>query len=421
MHNDLYKALLIQVRIDIISRLSWIFQHWRITMRLPASCLGLLSVIMVSIIGCTTATHVASSRQVSMEAAIKTNQTQQTRRRDQEGLVTAIVKDCSAIAEFTPRWNVYWIRLALLLEPGKSDGKTICELEETYRASDKGVYAVRLEGIAESCPVPVGAIESGLEISIEIHSSVNNGVIAETNKIIRPKVYNIQGQQQFWFSPADELEPLNIEMEAGTQYIVHTRLALSASTESRLINTPMSIDGEFRLILESVDKVKKREELAITLAQELIGLWVKEDSSLARNPKLHDAANSLTRLFLGECIRYVDIHVPKHIRSACFEHARIVREWYEVRMSLDPNLARWFRMTTVRRNTPFLWQSSNMVTPNVSDPPDRWMDDGTGIVLEPKPAGAGNFYGRYVTAKEFYMGIRPKIQKTAQAPSLNSK
>ena len=110
----------------------------------------------------------------------------------------------------------------------------------------------------------------------------------------------------------------------------------------------------------------------------------------------------------------------KHIRFACFEHARIVREWYEIRMGLDPNLARWFRMTTVRRNTPFLWQSSNMVTPNVSEPPDRWMDDGTGIVLEPKPAGASKFYGRYVTAKEFYMGIRPKIQETAQAPLLNS-
>ena len=157
------------------------------------------------------------------------------------------------------------------------------------------------------------------------------------------------------------------------------------------------------------------------MAQELIGLWTREDSNLAKDPQLYDTAHSLARLFLVEGIRYVDINVPKHIRFACFEHARIVREWFEVRISLDPNMARWFRMTTVRRNTPFLWQSSNLITPNVSDPPDRWLDDGTGIVLEPKPAGAGDFYGRYITAKEFYVGIRPKIQKTAQAPTLNTK
>ncbi len=391
-------------------------------MHLPAVRMGLLSIVVVSIIGCATATHIASSRQVSMVTAIKSNQVQQTRRLDQEGLVTAIVKDSSAIAEFASRWDVYWIHLALLLESGKSASKTVCELEETYRASDKDVYAIHLEGVAESGPIPVDAIESGLEISIEVRSSVNNSVVGQMNKIIRPKTYNnIDGQQRIWLSPADELEPLTIEMEAGTRYLVHTRLALSASTELQPINTPISIDGEFRLILEPIDKVKRREKLTGSLAQELAELWTREDSSLVKNPLLHDAAHSLARLFLGEGIRYVDIHAPQHIRFACFEHARIVREWYEVRMSLDPNLARWFRMTTVRRNTPFLWQSSNLVTPNVSDPPDKWMYDGTGIVLESKPAGAGDFCGRYITAKEFYVGSRPKIQKTAAVPSLNSK
>ncbi len=390
-------------------------------MRLSAASMGLLSVFVLSIIGCATATHIASSRQISMITIIKNNQVQQTRRLHQEGLVAANIQDSSAIAEFVPRWNLYWIRLALQFEPGKSDGRTVCDLKETYRAGDKGIYVLHLEGVAESGPIPVEAIKSVLEISIEVRSSVNNSVVGQMNRTISPKVFNIDGQQRIWLSPADELEPLTIEMEEGTRYLVHTRLALSANTELRHIKTPFSIDGEFRLILEPIDKVKRREGLTGSLAEELIGLWTGEDSSLAKDPQLHDAAYSLAKLFLSECIRYVDIHVPEHIRFACFEHARIVREWYEARMSLDPNLARWFRMTTVRRNTPFLWQSSNMITPNVSDPPGRWMDDGTGIVLEPKPAGAGNFYGRYVTAKEFYLGIRPKIQETAQAPLLNSK
>ncbi len=390
-------------------------------MRLHVACMGLLSVIVVSIIGCAAATHVVSSRQVSMVAAINNNQTQQTRRLNREGIVTATVEDGSAIVEFAPRRNSSWIRLALLLGPGKSDGKTVCELEETYRAGDRGVYAVYLEGVAESGPIPVDAIESGLEISIQAHSKANNSVVGHMKKIIRPKVYSKEGQQRFWLSLADEQEPLVIEMEAGAQYLVHTRLALSAGTESQLNNTPISVEGEFRLIIEPIDKVKTREALAGSLARELIGLWSGENSSLARDPQLHDAAHSLARLFLGEGVRYVDFHVPEHIRFACFEHARIVREWYEVRMSLDPNLARWFRMTTVRRNTPFLWQSSNLVTPNVSDPPDKWMDDGTGIVLEPKPAGAGNFYGRYISAREFYVGLRPKIQKTAQIPLFSPK
>ncbi len=391
-------------------------------MRLSVASMGLLSAVLVSMVGCATATHVARSRQVSMVTAITNNQAQQTRRLNQEGLVTAIVKDSSAIAEFVPRWNLYWIRLGLQFEPGKSDGRAVCELRETYCAGDKGVYAAHLEGVAESGSMPVGVTESGLEVSIEVRSSENNRVVGQLNKSIRPKVYyNVDGQQRIWLSPADELEPLAIEMEAGVQYLVHTRLALSASTELQSINIPISINGEFRLILEPIDKVKRREELAGSLARELIGLWAREDSNLAKDPQLHNAAHSLSKLFLKECVRYVDIHVPKHLRFACFEHARIVREWYEARMGLDPNLARWFRMTTVRRNTPLFWQSSNMVTPNVGDLPDRWMDDGTGIVLEPKPAGAGDFYGRYVTAKEFYMGLRPKIQETAQAPLLDSK
>ena len=74
-------------------------------------------------------------------------------------------------------------------------------------------------------------------------------------------------------------------------------------------------------------------------------------------------------------------------------------------------------MTTVRRNTPFLWQSSNMITPNVSALPGRWLDDGTGIVVEARDAGISNFYGRYITAKEFcMMELRPKIQQTAKGP-----
>jgi hypothetical protein len=60
------------------------------------------------------------------------------------------------------------------------------------------------------------------------------------------------------------------------------------------------------------------------------------------------------------------------------------------------------------------------MTPNVSALPDRWLDDGTGIVVEARDAGISNFYGRYISAKEFYkMGLRPKIQQTARIPSLN--
>lgn len=390
-------------------------------MRLHSVCMGLLSLIMPLIIGCVTAAHIADSRQVSMVALIKSNHLQQTRRLDQEGYVTAIIKDSSAIAEFAPRRNLYWIRLALQLESGKSDGRALCELKETYLAGNKGMYAVYLEGVAESGPIPDDTVKSGLEISIEVRSIINNNVVGQTNKVIRPKVYDIEGQKYFWMSPDNEPELITIEMEAGVQYLVNTRLELSASTESPPCNTQISIDGDFRLILEPIDKIKERKEIAGSLARQLVELWVNEDSSLARDHILHDVANTFARLFLSECISYVDINVPEHIRYACFEHARIVREWYEVRMRLDPNLARWFRMTTVRRNTPFLWQSSNMVTPNVSDPPDRWLDDGTGIVLEPKPSGDGGFYGRYITAREFYMGLRPEIQQTAQSTTLNFK
>jgi hypothetical protein len=307
--------------------------------------------------------------------------------------------------------------LALLLETGKSEGKAVCELEETYRTHDKGIYAVRLDGVVESGRIPVDTIESGLEISIEVRSSVNNVVVEQMHKTIRAKEFTIDGHQQLWISPTEELNPLTIEMEAGVQYLVQARLVLSARSKSRSGNTPMSIEGEFRLILEPLEQVQIREERAKSLARKLIELWAREDAKLAEYPQLQDAANTLSRLFLGEAVRYVDIHVPEYHRLACFEHARIVREWYEIRMRLNPNLARWFRMTTVRRNTPFFWQSSNLITPNVSALPDRWLDDGTGILVEAKDAGISNFYGRYITAKEFcIMGLRPKIQQTARIP-----
>ena len=242
-------------------------------------------------------------------------------------------------------------------------------------------------------------------------------LLGQMHKTIQSREFTTEGHHQLWMSPAEEPKPLTIEMEAGVQYLVQTRLALSARSESRSGNTPISIEGEFRLILEPLEQVQIREERAKSLAHKLIELWSREDAKLAENPQLQDTANTLSRLFLGEAVRYVDIHAPPHNRLACFEHARIVREWYEIRMRLNYNLARWFRMTTVRRNTPFFWQSSNLITPNVSTLPDRWLDDGTGIVVEVKDAGISNFYGRYITANEFcIMGLRPKIQQTARIP-----
>ncbi len=391
-------------------------------MRSPVVYVGLLSVVVISIVGCATVTNIASSRQVKMVATIKSNQVQQTRRLNQEGLVTANARRGSALAEFSPKWDLYRIRLALLLETGKSEGEAVCELEETYRANDKGFYAIRLDGVVESGQIPVNTIKSELEISIEVRSSINSDVVGQMHKTIRAREFTIDEHQQLWISPAEELKPLTIEMEAGVRYIVQTRLVLSARSESSPGNTPMSMEGEFRLILEPLEQVQIREEHAKSLARKLVEIWAREDAKLAEDPQLQNAAHTFSRLFLGEAVRYVDIHVPEHNRLACFEHARIVREWYEIRVRLNLNLARWFRMTTVRRNTPFRWQSSNLITPNVSALPDRWLDDGTGIVVEAKDAGISIFYGRYLSAKEFYgKGLRPKMQQTARMPSLNSE
>ena len=437
-------------------------------MRSLTACVGLLSVVAVSIIGCTTGAYIAGSRKVNMVAAIESNGVQQTLRLTQEGLVTAIAGQGRALAEFAPKWDLYRMRMALLLEPGKSEGETVCELEETYRVVDDGIYAVRLEGVVESGLFPVDTIESGLEVSIEVRSSIDNSVVGQMHKKVRPRVFTVDGPQRFWLSPVEELDPLTIEiktgikyrvrsrvdnsvvgqmhkkirprvftvddpqrfwlspveeldpltieMKAGINYLVYTRIALFARSESWSGNTPMSIDGEFQLIVEPIDRLQTREEHTKSLALKLIELWTVEDAKLAEDPQLKDAAYSLAELFLGEAARYVDIHIPQHNRFACFEHARIVREWYETRMRLDPNLARWFCMTTIRRNTLFLWQSSNLITPNVSDPPDRWLDDGTGIVLELKYGVAGNFYGRYISAKEFCSMGFPEIQQVAQTP-----
>ncbi len=386
-------------------------------MRSTTMYMGLLSIIVLSIIGCSTVTYVSGSRDVKMAATVKSNHVQQTRRLNQEGIVTANAGEGQALAEFSQKWDSYWTHLALLLEPGKSEGNTVCELEETYRIRDTGIYAIRLDGVVESGPISINTTKSNLEITIEVRSSKDNSVAGQMHKIIRSREFMIDGNQKLWISPSEELKPLTIEMEADVQYLVQTRLVLSAQSESASDNTPISIEGSFRLFLEPIEQVQIRKEQAKSLTQKLMELCAREDAKLTEDPQLQDAANTFSRLFLGEAVMYVDIHAPAHNRLACFEHARIVREWYEIRMRLNPNLARWFRMTTVRRNTPFFWQSSNLITPNVSALPDRWLDDGTGILVEAKDAGISNFYGRYITAKEFcIMGLRPKIQQTARIP-----
>jgi hypothetical protein len=151
-------------------------------------------------------------------------------------------------------------------------------------------------------------------------------------------------------------------------------------------------------------------------------MWVQENPRTRKNREMKNAADSLAKLFLEEAVAYVNIHVPPDKRQACYEHARIVREWYEAKMRLDPNMAKWFRMTTVRRNTFLLWQSSNLVTPNVKMPPDKWLENGVGVVLEPKIGATDEFYGDFLTAKEFSKGgMLPQLQKTAQTPLENRR
>lgn len=208
-----------------------------------------------------------------------------------------------------------------------------------------------------------------------------------------------------------------VEMDSDDRYFVNVRLVLSAQNGPQTGDEPTLVNGDFFVVVDSPDQVKIREERAKSLEHKLIAMWMRENMKVAKDPQLLDAARSFARLFLGEAVRYVDIKVPSDNRLACYEHARIVREWYEARMRLNPNLARWFRMTTVRRNTFFFWQSSNLVTPNSDKPPDKWLNDGTGIVLEPKLDSTGDFYGRNITAEEFCIwGIRPKLQHEAQAP-----
>jgi len=386
----------------------------------------LLPVIAASIIGCNTLIHTthptAYKRQVTLNSAVKSGWARHNQQRTQEGHAVAKAKQSSASAGFTPRWELYRINVSVLLEPGECEGKAVCELKETYRRGMHGTHTIRLEGVAETGPIPLDTIEVAMEIIMEVYSSANNQRVAHVHKTIHPGISKVDGQCRLWLSPADQLEPLKIEMESHNQYLVHTRLTLTAKNISKVNYTKVSVDGEFRLIVENQDQTYARGERTKSLAHKLIELWANERPESAEDSRLQDAANSLARLYQDEAAGYVDIHAPRDNRRVCHEHARTIREWYEVRMTLDPNLARWFRMTTIRRVTPLLWQSSNLITPNVNKLPKKWLDDETGIVLEPRVDTTGGFYGRYITAGQFrLMGTYPRIQKTAQSPSLSNK
>jgi hypothetical protein len=389
-------------------------------MRLPMECIGLLLVIVVSSNGCATVTCTTSSRQITLETKVESKWERQFQYLDQEGIVTARARESWAQAEFNPSRDLCRTRLAVLLEPGKCEGEAIWELNETFRTRKDGVYALRLDGVVESRPMPVGTIESDLEVYIEVRSLKEDSIVGQVHRTIYPKVIMLDGYHKFWLSPSEELTPLMVEMESDDRYLVNVRLVLSVRNSPQTGDKPTLVNGEFVMVVDSPDQVKIREERIKSLEHKLIAMWMRENTKVANDPQLLEAARSFARLFLGEAVRYVDIKVPSYNKLACYEHARIVREWYEARMRLDPGLAKWFRMTTVRRNTFFFWQSSNLVTPNVDKPPDKWLDDGTGIVLEPKLADTGDFYGRSITAEEFCMwGIRPVLQQDAQTPLQN--
>ena len=59
------------------------------TKRSTTKYMVLLSVIVLSIVGCSTVTYVSGSREVKMVATVKSNPVQQTQSLDQEGLITA--------------------------------------------------------------------------------------------------------------------------------------------------------------------------------------------------------------------------------------------------------------------------------------------------------------------------------------------
>ncbi len=384
-------------------------------MRFFTICAGLL-LNVVLMVGCTTITSIPSSQQVTLVAAVESHGELQVRRLTQEGIVNAKASQSIATAEYILWWDRYLTRLSILLEPGESEGESVCELKETYRTYEQGLYAVRLEGVAEAGPMPFDTARAVLEVSLEVLSSEDNYTVEVMHKKIYPKVVKIDGQSWLWLGLIKELDPMIVEMEPHDQYLVRTRLALSARRGPMACNTQVSVVGGFRVVVEPVDKVKAREKQVTSLAKKLTEMWAREHLQVAKDPQLQEAAQSIAHLFLSEAVVYVDLQVPSYNRFACYEHARIVREWFETRIRLDHNMARWFRMTTVRRNTFLIWQSSNMITPNVHEPPHRWLDDGTGIVLEPKPDTTGGFYGRYITAREFRMwGRRPELQQTAQA------
>ncbi len=379
---------------------------------------GGILVVGLVLTGCATVEPMIGSREVALTATVESFGDRETRVLDDEGLVRATLGWTTAFAEFDQKWNRYWNRLGVQLAPGEAQGEAVWELKEPFRVREDGTYVVRLDGVIESGPVPIDALSADLSVAITLRSVDDALLLEESMHRIQPRTVVYDQQQWMWISPADALKPMEVQLKTGQPYEMHAKLILKARRVEASADEPVAVGGGFRVAVEHIRDVEERHARASSLTQDLLNLWNKEDPNSNQDPTLAEAAQALATLFFGEAVGYVDVHAPRENWQACYEHARIVREWYEARMRLDPNLGRWFRMTTVRRHTPIIWQSSNLITPNVAEPPDRWLDDGSGIVLEPKPTITGSFYGRAVTADAFRMwGLRPKLQQTAQQPS----
>lgn len=380
--------------------------------------------LSISLPGCRAASPLIGWTHVRLEATVENEGIQKTSHLDIDGVdtvgqVEAVIVNQEAKVEFDSRGKRYWTDLVVQLGPEQASGNAVWEMEELYRITKSGDYVVRLGGVADAGPfLSEEAVTGTLNVSIEVRTRGRHDATGLVQEVLHPQVNSIDGVRWLWLSPSEQLPPLIVPLSSEERYTVRVRVDLDAKRQGVVHREPVSVRGAFRLHVEPRSKWEERLARKHTLSEALVTLWEREGYGTPDSyQSLKKAADALSRLFYDEAIDYVDVHAPRDRWEACYEHARILREWYEARMRLDPSLAKWFRMTTVRRSTFLIWQSSNLITPSVAKDPGRWLEDGSGIVLEPKPRVEGSFYGRHLTAAEFRMwGSHPKLQKTAQPP-----
>lgn len=314
----------------------------------------------------------------------------------------SVFDESGSLGRIERRGGAHWARvtLALSAEEGASRGESVSTVDDRYRLA-AGRYELSLRGVAVGAASTDWSAMPELLVAVRLmRDGAGDAVVAEREWRLAVRTAPlVDGGSLVWLTSLGQ-PTLSFDAPSDGTYRVAAQFRLS--TDSPSASGSLSIDGAFGASVQAPEQRAHEEASAQRLTMQLLALWAPIAGNVeGDHDELQEVAGAIASGFFTEGVDYVETAIDPGQRRVCIEQARLVNEWFRYRTAQDPRWGRWFRMTRIRRQIPLFWQSSNVVTPHVTEPVARWVRDGSGVVMEPKLTATDAMVGRSLTIGTF--------------------